>query len=78
MRALQGAGVTGVGWSGVKSDPSSSSSKVVGLLPRARCHGAVEGGSTFYNVMSALWEDEEANGMEKGEDAMMGCGASPA
>ena len=66
-----------MGWSGVKSDPSSSSSGVVGLLSRARRHGGVEGGSTFCDVVSTLWKDEGANGMEKGEDAMMGRGASP-
>ena len=70
--------MTGVGWSSVKSDPSSSSSGVVGLLPRARHHGGVEGGSTFRDIVSTLWEDEGANSMEKGEDAMMGRGASPA
>ena len=67
-----------MGWSGVKSDPSSSSSGVVGLLPRARRRGGVEGGSTFRDVVSTLWEDEGANGIEKGEDAMIGRGASPA
>ena len=70
--------MTGVGWSGVKSDPSSSSSGVVGLLPRARRRGSVEGGPTFCDVVSTWWKDEGANGMEKGEDAMMGRGASPA
>ena len=66
-----------MGWSGVKSDLSSSSSGVVGLLPRACHRGGVEGGSTFHDVVSTLWEDEEANSIEKGEDAIMGRGASP-
>ena len=78
VRTLQGAGVIGVGWSGVKSDLSSLSSGVVGLLPWACRRGGVEGGSTFCNVVSTLWEDEGASGMEKGDDMMMGRGASPA
>ena len=80
VRALRVAGVTGVGPSGVKREPSPSSSGVVGLLPLDRRRGGVDGGGTFSELMSKLWDEEGANGMGNveacGSDAMTGRGGS--